>query len=217
METIDEQFFNAVECYHVRITHPDVSGLDLLAYLEQFYRYVIVSEEYSEKRKEHLHCLLGSNKNSYIEDQEPYARLIIKDYCAVRFPDSKSKGNKLYTLTLARNNQQLRKYVLKDGKYWYTGFTEETIKQAFMKSFTKSYQKLFRELLNKYAEGEISAKEYKLKYLEMKLLNFQSIDLNWISRHFLTIDMYSKDKEKLSRNVNQLYEIIEEINNRKYI
>lgn len=181
-QRIDEQFFTQVKCFHFRITSEVVTKEAVHDHLVNYFGYVIVSQEISKKGKNHIHALLGAFK----EDKEDKDIIkFLQKYADDNYATTVLKGNALKSVTNAISNEQLKRYVLKEGNFIYTGFTAEQINNSFIESYTTGRSR-YTTLLQKLHKKTITYTVYQNQYIKYKAED-GTINLNQIANHFLAV------------------------------
>ena len=176
-----------VECWHLRL-HVLWDMEDVITLIERIANIYIISQEIG-----HYHVFI---KTSMLEKQ---IRSIIKE-------DKDIKGNRSYSLAVAKEERQLMKYVLKDGKYVFKGIPEEEIEllqKCSYKKGKKSFAKDLDLLEEKFYNNKIGNLLFIEELLQLKVSYGQNIYDNQIINYVKKCHM-KKDGNYLEQYSNYL-------------
>lgn len=119
--------------FHLRLTiNEELENIQ--SYVKEITdKYIICSEV------GHFHCYIETNKT-----REEISKTLKETF--------KVSGNKGYSLTHVRSKRQMKKYILKDGFYVHSGYTDkeiECLRKLSVKKFGDEYQNRLADLEDK--------------------------------------------------------------------
>lgn len=93
-------------------------------------------------------------------------------------------GNKSFSLTMVKDNKAVRKYIVKDGDFWYHGFQQQEITDAYQLSFKKNGFKIsLEELEDEYLLSNMSHELFGYKYIQLKATHNFSLNRSQIKAY----------------------------------
>lgn len=197
---MDEFLDKMSDVIHIRIKKKiDEDSLQELFHQHNIKRYIISNEG------DHLHVLVQTLKGVWFDKSEGSKTLIAR----VLKEKYGLKGNKDYSVALAREPNQLKKYVLKDGNYKFKGFKEDVINLFRLCSNKKGKDKLAKELQQleeDYFQGEMSTEELYEKFIALKLSYGQNIYWNHTDAYIQKLQMKRSPqiiKERVRRRMSK--------------
>lgn len=178
---------------HVRV-HTTKSRQECLSLFQQTFKKFIISYECG-----HIHVLLVTPHKEWIDkSRDTKLHSWVKESFSV-------KGNGEYSIKLARNKKQLKKYVLKEGDYEYKGFTEEELKNYQKASNKKGLDKISKEIQENemmYFQGKITIEEFYERYVDIKVSYGQNIYWNHMDAYVQKIK-FKNNKKLIAYAVNE--------------
>lgn len=199
---MNEHIEHLGEWYAIRLKNFKELKLDTTREMFKEFKYII-SEEGSEDGavKYHQHIVLVTYDRT-LED----IRKIIKD----TYPDC--NGNKCLYLKPVKDKKQVSKYTLKDGEYYYQGFSDDYINKMFKLSSPKTKLK-DRIVKNQddYIMGEIDFEEFIQEYIMIKADHDQPLYMNHIEAYARKLKVKKEGKRFAQKIAHNIYQKIAEM------
>lgn len=186
--------FLQIQKIHLRITTQS-SMEQVKDFVERYTKTYLISHEDPEEHS-HFHILME------------YQNLDDKKHSKLRYDLKKSfgKGNGVYSISTVRNKNQLMKYVLKDdGKICYKNIDAELIKTMKRCSNKKGKNNFVAELNvleEKLISMEITSREFKKRFVLLKVTYGQNLYPNHIRAYFHKM-MIKRDPEYINQFIEE--------------
>lgn len=200
--------FKYAQSQQSKITPVDVRDYHLRLYrtisLEEMSQFIdgiskitkyIISKEYSKTRGEHFHCyLVFEDAKDLLKNREQG----IRDIFIKRF--NIQDANSDYSFSPRRNENQLKKYVLKDGQYRYKNIPKDEI-EALVKASNKKGKDQFGEDLTRLEDNYLKSKDMTIKsfyhsFVKLKVSYGQNIYPSHCDAYVYKIQ-FKKDPRKI--------------------
>lgn len=169
---IEEYLRNMEVWWAIRLSSFDELDIELTKNMFQPYAYIISEEGDGVTTKYHQHILLV-----WDTDTETIRQLIKSVY-------PNCIGNKCLYIKPSRDKRQLAKYTLKEGKYFYKGFTKQFIDDTF--KCAKAKTDLKKEVTTNeddFILNRIDFPKFIERYIDIKVRHDQPLYINHIEAY----------------------------------
>jgi len=168
---------------------------DIEAFLNTFTQNWIVAKEDSKKKKEHYHITI---EEDMLEDD---LRQKVRDFLKPFFPEQAKRGdaNKQYNLQTAECEERAYNYTVKEMDITYGSninpkYVELAIKESFQKYESKVFAEKFNAIKEEYKNTELSMGEFMEKFVQLKAIYRQPINMNYIHQVALSCRVNKEPK-----------------------
>lgn len=162
-----QKFEHSRELYdylHIRITAPLIMK-DLFDWIAGICPRCIIAEEFGESNNLHFH-IFAEVPLEFCRSREAKLRKSLQE-C---FPEIKEMGN--HSIAKSRDDDQLMKYVLKDGSFLVKGYPLEVIKklesQSYKKISIQEYKRKVMDIRADYISDKTSCSETSLRLVQLR-------------------------------------------------
>lgn len=197
-DNLPEFFWKQNPTFHIRLTSPNLTMEKTQQMLTDFDLYIVSSEGDGEQVSRHQHICVS---------HPSLDRKVLRESVSKVYP--KLKGNKEISITIAKNSEQLSRYVVKDGDFTYKGFTQHQIERFCKLSYdVKKTKKKFTQIMELYKLGQIDIQEYAERYIQIKCESNQPLYTNHFRAH-LRMMKFSRDKSLVTHYCENILRDIE--------
>lgn len=162
-----EKFLGS-DSWHIRLSH-NRSFDEIESVIQQISQKYIIS---MERPKIHFHCYVRTTKS------EKDMRSILVDH--------QLHGRNKYSMTKVREEEQMKKYVVKEGDIRYKGFSDKEM-EIFIKKSKSKDKHYFVELEDQYMEGKLTYKEFAIAHVKHKTRMGQRLNPNQIKQYLTSV------------------------------
>lgn len=186
--------FLKIETLHLRITKQGITMDSLEDYIRTLAVMYLIAQEKKGKKGEHFHTVIQTQKT-----KKEFVELIQKKF--------NLKGNKEYSVTTVRNQNQVMKYLLKDDDATRSsGIPKEVLelmKKCSNKKGTKNLMVELNILEEKYLGFDLTNESFGIKFIQLKIAYGQNLYGNHIKAYLMKMKL-KKYPSEISVYYNQL-------------
>lgn len=179
---IDEDI---VSWYAVRLSSFKSLDITTTKNMLEGYKYILCEEGDGVTTKYHQHIVWVFSGTT---DE---LRAIIKKV----YPDC--SGNKCIYIQASRDKKQLMKYTLKEGHYYYKGFSKPVIDKYFKLSVAKTdLKKDVKDNEDNFVLGKITLEDFTDRYIEIKIKHNQALYTNHLEAYIRMVLMRARPDKR---------------------